>query len=40
MTTGIDLVLGAPQDFLGAPARWLQWLSDFRGTVTAGPNFS
>jgi fatty-acyl-CoA synthase len=40
MTTGQDLVLGAPQDFLGSPARWLQWLSDYRGTVTAGPNFS
>jgi fatty-acyl-CoA synthase len=40
MTTGQDLVLGAPQDFLGSPARWMQWLSDHRGTVTAGPNFS
>jgi fatty-acyl-CoA synthase len=40
MTTGQSLVLGAPQDFLGSPARWMQWLSDYRGTVTAGPNFS
>jgi fatty-acyl-CoA synthase len=40
MTTGTDLVLGAPQDFLGAPARWLEWLSQFGGTATAGPNFS
>jgi fatty-acyl-CoA synthase len=40
MTTGKDLVLGAPQDFLGSPGRWMQWLSDHRGTVTAGPNFS
>ncbi len=40
MTTGRSLVLGAPQDFLGAPSRWMQWLSDHRGTVTAGPNFS
>lgn len=40
MTTGRSLVLGAPQDFLGAPARWMQWVSDHRGTVTAGPNFS
>jgi len=40
MTTGQGLVLGAPQDFLGSPARWMQWLSDHRGTVTAGPNFS
>ena len=40
LSSGTDLVLGAPQDFLGAPVRWLQWLSDFGGTATAGPNFS
>jgi fatty-acyl-CoA synthase len=40
MTTGTSLVLGAPTDFLAAPARWMQWLSDHRGTVTAGPNFA
>ena len=40
MINGCDLVLGAPQDFMGAPARWLQWISDFGGTATAGPNFS
>lgn len=40
MTTGIDLVQGAPQDFLARPSRWMQWISDFRGTCTAGPNFS
>ncbi len=40
MATGTDLVLAAPQDFLGAPVRWLEWIARFRGTVTAGPNFS
>lgn len=40
MTTGTDLVLGAPQDFMAAPVRWMQWLSDYGGTATAGPNFS
>ena len=40
MTTGMDLVLGAPQDFLAAPARWMDWMSTFRCTVTGGPNFS
>ena len=40
MTTGTDLVLAAPQDFLAAPVRWLEWLSHFGGTATAGPNFS
>ncbi|HEX2850892.1 MAG TPA: AMP-binding protein, partial [Acidimicrobiales bacterium] len=40
LITGCGLVLGAPQDFMGAPARWMQWISDFGGTATAGPNFS
>ncbi|MGH9187133.1 MAG: AMP-binding protein, partial [Acidimicrobiales bacterium] len=40
MTTGANLVLGAPQDFLAAPIRWMEWLSTYRGTATAGPNFS
>jgi fatty-acyl-CoA synthase len=40
MTTGTDLVLAGPQDFLAAPARWAQWISDFHGSITAGPNFS
>ncbi|HVM10199.1 MAG TPA: fatty acyl-AMP ligase [Acidimicrobiales bacterium] len=40
MINGCRLVLGAPQDFMGAPARWMQWISDFGGTATAGPNFS
>jgi fatty-acyl-CoA synthase len=40
MAWGIDLVLAAPQDFLAAPAHWMQWISDYRGTHTAGPNFS
>jgi fatty-acyl-CoA synthase len=40
MTTGTELVLAPPQDFLAAPARWMQWISDHKGTATAGPNFS
>ena len=40
MCSAVDLVISAPQDFLGAPSRWMQWMSDFGGTVTAGPNFS
>jgi fatty-acyl-CoA synthase len=40
MTTGTDLVLAGPQDFLAAPARWAQWISDFHCSITAGPNFS
>jgi fatty-acyl-CoA synthase len=40
LSTGVDVVVGAPQDFMGAPIRWLEWLSEFGGTATAGPNFS
>jgi fatty-acyl-CoA synthase len=40
LSHGIDVVIGAPQDFLGAPVRWLEWISEFGGTATAGPNFS
>jgi fatty-acyl-CoA synthase len=40
MTTGTDLLLAAPQDFLGAPGRWVEWMSEFKGTATAGPNFA
>ena len=40
MLNGFELVLGAPQDFLAAPSNWLEWISEYRGTITAGPNFS
>lgn len=40
MTSGARLVLGAPQDFTSRPSRWMQWIHDYRGTVTAGPNFA
>jgi fatty-acyl-CoA synthase len=40
MSTGTALVLGAPQDFTARPARWVEWLSTYGGTATAGPNFS
>ena len=40
MTKGVDLVQAAPQDFLAHPGNWMDWISDYRGTATAGPNFS
>ena len=40
MVRGVDLVLAGPQTFMASPARWVQWLSDYRGTITAGPNFA
>jgi fatty-acyl-CoA synthase len=40
MSYGVELVLGAPQDFLGDPSRWMRWMSTYGGTATAGPNFA
>jgi fatty-acyl-CoA synthase len=40
MSTGARLVLGAPQDFTARPSRWMEWVSAYGGTATAGPNFS
>ena len=40
MAVGVDLVLAAPQDFLGDPGRWMEWIARYGGTATAGPNFS
>ncbi|MFP5255685.1 MAG: AMP-binding protein [Acidimicrobiia bacterium] len=40
LTTGTPLVLGAPTDFMAAPSRWMEWISAYGGTATAGPNFS
>jgi fatty-acyl-CoA synthase len=40
MITGFDLVIAPPQDFLAAPGDWLRWISEYRGTITCGPNFA
>lgn len=40
MTKGCTLIQGAPQDFLARPVRWLEWITRYGGTGTAGPNFS
>jgi fatty-acyl-CoA synthase len=40
MTSGAGLVLGAPTDFTSSPGRWMEWMSRYGGTATAGPNFS
>ncbi len=40
LSTGTPLVLGAPTDFMAGPSRWMEWMSTYRGTATAGPNFS
>ncbi|MEC7580751.1 MAG: AMP-binding protein [Actinomycetota bacterium] len=40
MTTGVELVQAAPQDFMAHPSSWMEWISEWGGTATAGPNFS
>jgi fatty-acyl-CoA synthase len=40
MARAINLVIAGPQDFMAVPGRWLTWMHEFGGTVTAGPNFS
>lgn len=40
MMSGAALVLGAPTDFTSRPGRWMEWISRYGGTATAGPNFS
>ena len=30
MTLGLELVLAAPQDFLAAPGRWMEWIAPTR----------
>ena len=40
LTTGSRFVLGAPTDFTSSPSRWMEWISTYGGTATAGPNFS
>ncbi len=38
--SAIPVVLMAPQYFLERPLRWLQAVSDYRGTISGGPDFA
>ncbi len=40
MASGVNLIQASPDDFLGSPSRWMEWISTHQGTITAGPNFS
>ncbi|HEX6352214.1 fatty acyl-AMP ligase [Actinophytocola sp.] len=40
MAFGIELVKITPVDFLSAPLLWAKLISDYRGTITAAPNFA
>ena len=37
---GCPLVLMAPDQFLSRPSRWIRAFSDYRGSMTAAPNFA
>ncbi len=37
---GVPLVLMSPMHFVQAPRRWLQAITDYKVTITVGPNFS
>ncbi|CAM4368353.1 non-ribosomal peptide synthetase [Pseudoalteromonas ostreae] len=37
---GFPLVLASPRYFMERPARWLQLISDYKGTISGGPDFS
>jgi 1-acyl-sn-glycerol-3-phosphate acyltransferase len=40
MCAGARLVLMSPIAFMGHPARWLRAISDWKGTLSAAPNFA
>lgn len=40
MATGCPLWVAPSSAFVGAPLRWLQWLTESRATITAAPNFA
>jgi len=40
MLNGVQLIQAAPQDFMGHPGHWMEWVSAWKGTATAGPNFA
>jgi len=37
---GIPIVMMGPQDFLARPSRWLWAIHQYRGTISAAPNFA
>ncbi|MEX5634002.1 long-chain-fatty acid--ACP ligase MbtM [Parafrankia sp. FMc2] len=40
MATGVPLWVAPNSAFVGAPFRWLQWLTESRATITVAPNFA
>jgi acyl-CoA synthetase (AMP-forming)/AMP-acid ligase II len=40
MHQGVPLVLMSPMHFVQSPLRWLQAITDYKVTITVGPNFS
>jgi len=37
---GYSCILMSPLDFIQQPIRWLQAISDYKGTISGGPNFA
>ena len=40
MTRGMELFIAPPTRFVSSPGVWMEWLSEFGGTSTIGPNFA
>lgn len=40
MTTGSELVIADPAEFVARPGDWMRWISDARGTITCAPQFA
>jgi fatty-acyl-CoA synthase len=40
MATGTEMVLAAPAVFAAEPRRWMEWISDFRTSISCAPNFA
>jgi fatty-acyl-CoA synthase len=40
MTVGMRFVLADTRLFLEGPGRWMRWMSEFRATISAAPNFA
>lgn len=40
MHTQVQAVIATPADFVRAPLRWLELVSQYQGTITGAPNFA
>jgi fatty-acyl-CoA synthase len=40
MLVGMRLVLASPAQFVRRPRAWLEWITQYRGTITSAPSFA